>query len=140
MEKPEKLNWKAAIWRGFTRRCPLCGKRGIFTSWFGQAERCPTCSYPTTRVVDQWIGALGINIIVTFTLIVFYIVAGFAVTHPERPIFILTSIGLVVAGLFPLVFFPVSKSLWSGIDLAMRSPVPDDEVNPEYLPDSGRKE
>lgn len=140
MEPAPTLNWKAAVWRGFVRRCPLCGNRGIFSSWFTQVERCPTCNYPTTRVVDQWIGALGINIIVTFTLIVFYIVAGFVITHPSRPILMLTSIGMVIAGLFPIMFFPISRSLWSGIDLAMRSPVPDDEVNPEYLPSSGIEE
>lgn len=140
MAKSPDLNWKKAVLRGFTRRCPLCGRRGIFSSWFGQRDRCPTCNYPTTRVHDQWIGALGINIIVTFVLLVGYIIVGFAVTHPHRPILILTVVGMVIAGIFPVAFYPISKSLWSGIDLAMRSPVPEDEVEPEFLPRSGIKE
>lgn len=137
---PPQLNWKKSVIRGFTRRCPLCGRRGIFSSWFVQEERCPTCNYLTTRVHDQWIGSLGINIIVTFVLLVGYIIIGFAVTYPRRPILQLTAIGLVIAGVFPIVFYPISKSLWSGIDLAMQPPIPDDEIEPEYLPSSGLEE
>lgn len=140
MAAPPKLTWYTAVLRGLTRRCPLCGKRGTFTSWFRQRDRCPTCNFPTTRVTDQWIGALGINTMVTFTLLVVYIVGGFVLTHPDYPITTLTVVGLVVAGLFPVVFYPVSKSLWAGIDLAMRSPDPDDDVDPRYLPTSGHHE
>ena len=48
----------------------------------------------------------------------------------------------VVAALFfvatalivPLAFFPVSKTLWSAIDLAMRPLEPDDDVDPRWIP------
>lgn len=69
---------------------------------------------------DQWIGAYGMNIIVSFTVLVLAIAAGFTVTYPEPPIASLTIICVAVAVGFPIVFQPISWSLWSGIDVAMR--------------------
>ena len=134
-----------AVRRGLTRRCPQCGARGTFSSWFTPRERCPTCNYPTMRVPDQWIGGLGINTMVTFTLLVLGIAGGVVATYPDIAVAPLT-VGLgLFAGLFPVVFYPVSKSLWAGIDLAMRPVDPDDDVDPRHLsptrtgrPTSGR--
>jgi len=140
MEDPPPLTPSRAVLRGLRRRCPLCGGRGIFTSWFGQAERCPRCNYPTTRVDDQWIGSLGINTIVSFTLLVLVIAVGFAVTYPDPPVGTLLAIAVAVAALFPVWFFPISKSLWSGIDLAMRPPEPSDDVDPRWLPPTPHRE
>ncbi len=116
----------------------MCGSRGIFASWFGLRDRCPTCNFPTTRVEDQWIGALGINIMVTFTLLVFVIAAGFVLTYPDPPVAALTITTVAVAVVFPIAFYPLSRSLWSGIDLAMRKPDPDDDIDPRFLPPTGR--
>lgn len=124
--------------RGLRRRCPMCGRRGMFDGWFTLRDRCPTCNYPTTRVDDQWIGALGINVMVTFTLLVFVIAAGFTITYPDPPIAVLTALTVTVAVVVPVGFYPISKSLWSGIDLAMRPPHPDDDIDPRYLPPTGR--
>ena len=56
------------------------------------------------------------------------------------PVALLTVVIVVVAVIFPIVFYPLSKSLWSGIDLAMRKPDPDDDIDPRYLPPTGRGE
>jgi hypothetical protein len=37
---------------------------------------------------------------------------------------------VAVAVVVPLAFYPVSKTLWSAIDLAMRPLEPDDDVDP----------
>jgi uncharacterized protein (DUF983 family) len=126
------------VWRGLLRRCPLCGRRGIFESWFHQRDRCPTCNYPTTRVEDQWIGAYGMNMIVSFTVLVLAIAVGFAVTYPDPPIAVLLGVCLTVAVGLPVAFQPISRSLWSAIDMAMRPPEPDDDIDPRYLPPTGR--
>jgi uncharacterized protein (DUF983 family) len=140
VEQPPPLSWGRAVTRGLLRRCPLCGRRGIFESWFRQRDRCPTCNFPTTRVEDQWIGAFGMNIIVSFTLLVLTIAAGFVLTYPDPPVAVLLVVCMSVAALFPLFFQPISKSLWSGIDLAMRPPDPEDDIDPHFLPPSGRAE
>lgn len=138
MEDPPPLTVRRAVTRGVRRRCPLCGARGIFQGWFGLRDRCPTCNYPTTRVDDQWIGALGINTIVTFTALAMVIAAGFAATYPDPPVSVLMAVTATVAVVVPIAFYPVSKSLWAGIDLAMRPPEPDDDIDPRYLPPTGR--
>lgn len=117
----------------------MCGHPGIFDGWFALRDRCPTCNYPTTRVDDQWIGALGINIMVTFTLLVLVIAAGFTLTYPDPPVLTLTIVTVVAAVAIPIAFSPVSRSLWSGIDLAMRPPEPDDDIDPRFLPPTGRQ-
>lgn len=116
----------------------MCGERGVFTSWFVQRDRCPTCNYPTTRVPDQWIGALGMNTIVSFAVLLGSIAVGFAVTYPDPPVAALLVMAVTVAVVVPLAFLPVSRALWSAIDLAMRPPEPADDVDPRYLPPTGR--
>ncbi len=41
-----KRNWKSAIYRGFGKRCPSCGKGQIFSSYLGVHETCPHCNEP----------------------------------------------------------------------------------------------
>ena len=87
---------------------------------------------------DQWIGSYGLNMIVSFTILVAAIAIGFVVTYPDPPIGTLLVVCLVVAVLVPAVLQPISRSLWSAIDLAMRPPDPDDDADPRFLPPTGR--
>lgn len=134
MEHVRPLTTSRIVLRGFTRRCPLCGGGDIGDGWFRQRERCPRCNYPTERSDDQWIGSLGINTMVSFTLLVVVIAVGFTVTYPDPPVTTLLVVAVAVAALFPVLFFPISKSLWSAIDLAMRPAEPSDDIDPRYLP------
>lgn len=138
MDELETLTPARVVWRGLRRRCPLCASGDIFTSWFTLRNRCPRCNYPTNRQDDQWIGALGMNTIVSFTLLLGVIAVGFVVTYPDPPIAVLMAVALSVAVVFPVGFYPISKSLWSAIDMAMRGPDPDDDVDPRFLPPTGR--
>lgn len=140
MEAPKPLTHTRVVLRGLTRRCPLCGSGEIFTSWFRQRERCPRCNYPTTRVDDQWIGSLGMNTIVSFGLLLVTIAVGFIVTYPDPPVAPLLAVAVAVAGVFPVLFYPISKSLWSAIDMAMRPPEPADDVDPRWLPPAAHRE
>jgi uncharacterized protein (DUF983 family) len=120
--------------RGVLRRCPLCGVGGVFASWFEVRDRCPRCHFPIRRDEGHWIGAVGINTIVTFGALVVTMFVGFALTWSERraaPIFIST---FLVAAITPLAFYGSSQTLWSAIDLAMRPLEPRDEADPEWIP------
>ena len=130
MDEPEPLTPSRVVWRGLRRRCPLCASPEIFTSWFTLRPRCPRCNYPTNRLDDQWIGALGMNTIVSFTLLLGAIVVGFVVTYPDPPVATLMAIAVTIAVIVPIAFYPISKSLWSAIDMAMRPPDPDDDIDP----------
>jgi uncharacterized protein (DUF983 family) len=36
-------NWKLALWRGFRRTCPSCGKGKLFQTYLGVAPTCNHC-------------------------------------------------------------------------------------------------
>jgi len=134
MEGPQPLTVPRLLRRGILRRCPLCGASGVFESWFEVRDRCPRCNFPIRREEGHWIGAVGINTIVTFGSLLITLVAGFALTWNERqaaPIFIAT---FLVAAITPFAFFGSSQTLWSAIDLAMRPLEPKDDVDPKWIP------
>ena len=71
------------------------------------------------------------------------VVIGFTVTYSSDSTATLGwAVGAVVAVavVVPLLFYPVSKTLWSAIDLAMRPLEPDDGVDPRWLPPAARHE
>jgi hypothetical protein len=106
----------------------------VFRTFFDVRDRCPTCSFPIRREEGHWIGAVGINTIVTFGLLFVTLIGGFLLTIDERraaPIFISC---FLVAGLTPFLFFGTSQTLWSAIDLAMRPLEPRDDVDPRWIP------
>jgi uncharacterized protein (DUF983 family) len=131
---PKPLTNRLLLRRGLLRRCPLCGGGGVFVTFFRVRDRCPRCNFPINREEGHWLGAVGINTIVTLTLLFVTMVVAFLLTIDERraaPIFISC---FLVAGLTPLLFFGSSQTLWSAIDLAMRPLEPSDDVDPRWIP------
>ena len=121
--------------RGLTRRCPLCGMSGLFRRWFTIIERCPRCDFPLEqRIEGHWLGALGMNTIVSIGALFVTMVVGLVATYPDIATGPLIAITVAVAVVVPLVFYPFSKTLWSAIDLAMRPLEPDDDVDPRWIP------
>lgn len=137
---PRPLTLSLLLFRGFTKRCPLCGGRNLFAGWFHMKDRCPRCAFPLERIEGHWMGALGMNTIVTFFALFTTIVVGVAVTYPDMPTVLLMAIAVTVAIVVPLLFFPFSRTLWSAVDLAMRPLEPDDDVDPEWLPPAAHHE
>lgn len=74
-------------------------------------------------------GALGLNTIVTFGTLLIVLVGGLIATAPEFPLTPLLIANLSTAVIVPLVFFPISRTLWTAIDLSMR-PLRNDEIEP----------
>ena len=116
--------------RALRRRCPFCGGRP-FDGFFRLAPRCHTCGLLTDRVAGHWVGAVGINTIVSFAALLIVLVAGIVVMYPDLRVAPLLGVTLPVAALVPVAFWPLSQTLWTAIDIAMR-PVTSDEVDPRY--------
>ncbi len=139
-DEPRPLTIPLLLRRGLARRCPLCGGGGLFRRWFTMVDRCPRCGFRLERIEGHWIGALGMNTIVTLVAVLVAVVVGFLLTYPDGSIAVALAVIVGTAILVPLAFFPVSKTLWSAIDLAMRPLEPDDDVDPRWIPPASRHE
>ncbi|HEX9993303.1 MAG TPA: DUF983 domain-containing protein [Acidimicrobiales bacterium] len=126
------------MFRGFTRRCPLCGCFRIFDSYFHIKQRCPRCDYPLKRVEGQEVGAVGVNTIVTFGLMLIAIVVGMVVTYPDIPAIPLAVVAMAIALVVPIAFYPLSWTVWNAVDLFMRPVEASDRVKQEWVPSSRR--
>jgi uncharacterized protein (DUF983 family) len=131
--EPPPLTLPRLLARGLARRCPLCGGGDLFRRWWTICERCPRCGFRLERIEGHWLGALGMNSIVSFGTVILAVVVAFALTYPGSLTPALVAV-VVTAIVVPLAFYPVSKTLWSAIDLAMRPLEPDDDVDPRWIP------
>ncbi len=80
------------------------------------------------------------NTIVTFGAVLVAVVASFALTYPDGSTAVAVGAVVAVAVIVPVAFYPVSKTLWSAIDLAMRPLEPDDDVDPRFIPRARHRE
>lgn len=105
--------------RGAVGKCPRCGSRGWFVRWFSRRERCPTCGYRHERHEGFMLGAMTMNVIITFFLLALVIIIGTVASYPDIEVVAMITIGLAIALLWPFFFYPMSYSLWAAVDLLM---------------------
>ncbi len=83
-------------------------------------EDCDRCGLHFERIEGHWIGAIGINTIVSFATLAISIIVGLIILLPDgspRPLIV---VAVVVSIAAPTVFFPMSRTLWTAIDIVMR--------------------
>jgi uncharacterized protein (DUF983 family) len=125
--------------RGAVGACPRCAGRGWFRHWFTRRERCPTCGYRHERQQGFMLGAMTMNVIVTFILLALVMLVGTVASYPDIAVVAIVVTGLVIAVGWPLFFYPMSYTLWAAVDLAMRPLEPaeradaDRYANPAWL-------
>ena len=95
----------------------MCGGRRIFDGWYALKPNCPTCGYPFERESGYWVSAIIVNTAVTFAIFGVFFVATLLITAPDVPWVPIVIVGLVTNVLFPILFFPISKTLLMAIDL-----------------------
>lgn len=108
------------LWRGFVAACPACGGRKLFPKLFHMAEDCPRCGLHFERIEGHWIGAIGLNTVATFGSMFATMIGGVIATHPDTEPLPLTIVLVVMALGVPTVFWPSSRTMWTGLDIAMR--------------------
>jgi uncharacterized protein (DUF983 family) len=111
--------------RGLTKRCPVCGSGHLFDRWFRMKERCPRCDYKFEREEGFFLGAYTINLAVSeglLLLLAIFPLIFLLGTNRDVSIWPIMVIGLALAILAPLVFYPFSRTIWSAIDLVLRPP------------------
>lgn len=109
-------------WRALTLRCPRCGARGIWDSWFKMKHACPNCGQVLERGESQdfFIGAYLINLVVA-ELSAIVIATIMWLTLGSRVSFnVLWGASMALAIIMPIIFYPFSRELWLAWDLYFR--------------------
>ena len=60
------------------------------------------------------------NTVVSIVVVFVVGIAGAVLTFPELPLVPLVTTAVLVATIFPIVFYPFSKTVWTAIDLRLR--------------------
>jgi uncharacterized protein (DUF983 family) len=107
------------LWRGLTRRCPVCGGRKLFEGWFKLKPRCLNCDYDFEREPGWWIGAIIMNTAAAMVVFAIFLPLGVAITWPHVPWNTLTVVGVALMVIVPVVFYPISKTLWLALDIML---------------------
>ena len=110
------------LWRGLLRRCPRCGSGALFERWTEMRDACPRCGLVFANEEGYWVGAMTVNIVVTELLFVAMLVPAIVLTWPAMPVWRLVALGSAINLLFPIIFYPASKTLWVALDLAFLNP------------------
>ena len=111
--------------RGWHKRCPRCGARGIFGSRLHLIDRCPNCDLRFEREQGGFLGAMTINYLVAVLVWVAMFVVVLVFTVPDVPVVPLMIASVVVLALTPIWFYPRSKTLWAAIEFLVARSDPD---------------
>ena len=114
--------------RALLLRCPRCGGRGIWRTYFRMRETCPTCELVLDRgeSQDYWLGAYMFNL-VTAELVAMGISVGIIIiAWPDVPWNVVWILSIVLAAAMPVLFFPFARNIWLAWDLYFRPREPSD--------------
>jgi uncharacterized protein (DUF983 family) len=109
--------------RAVVLHCPWCGSRRTFIRrWLGKHERCRSCGIRWRREEGFELGAVTVNIVLTFIVLTAGMTVGFVMTSPDIPVapMVLSLIGVAI--LMPVVIYPLTFTLWLAFDLAVHRP------------------
>jgi uncharacterized protein (DUF983 family) len=121
-----------ALLRGVRKRCPRCGERDAFVSWFQTRTACPRCDLRFAKEEGGFLGAMSLNYLVAIGLWLVVLVVGIVLTVPDVAVVpLLIASAIVLIGV-PLWFYPRSKMIWAAVEfLVLRG-------TPEYRPPVAR--
>ncbi len=118
------------LWRGLTMACGVCGCRGLFTSWgmFAMVQDCPNCGLHFERMEGHSLGAVAVNTVVSSGLVLTVVTLALVIFGTDVSTAFLLLVAAPVGLVFPVLFDPVSRTLWNALELLMR-PAQPDELN-----------
>jgi|SRR5918994_1494593 uncharacterized protein (DUF983 family) len=121
-----------AIVRGVRKRCPRCGERDTFVTWFQIRGACPRCDLRFAKEEGGFLGAMALNYAVAVGTWLIVLTVGIILTVPDVAVLLLLAASAVVLIGVPLWFYPRSKMIWAAVEfLVLRS-------TPEYRPPVAR--
>ncbi len=102
------------LFRCLRLRCPRCGQSGVRQGWFRTRSGCQACGTRFEREPGFFLGALLLNngLAVVLTCIVMPALITWNVIDRH----LILTLGALIAGGLPLLFYPWARSLWLGVD------------------------
>lgn len=125
MKDPDAGFW-TLVRRAVRRTCARCGRGPSFTTPFRMAESCPACGFVFEREPGFWVGAMIINTILSFGTLLVVFVGGWIAFWPDVPWTGLLVATIAVAVIVPVAGYPLTKSLWSAIELSYHQVEPEE--------------
>ncbi|MDG1702479.1 MAG: hypothetical protein P8I61_06160 [Opitutae bacterium] len=105
-----KINRQIIFNRCLKALCPNCGLAKIGHSWIIIHEKCPECNMPIKRGNGFYIGPICLNYgVIAFGIISPLLILGFSNTIP---IVWTLSLSILFSFSLPILFYPVTWSLW----------------------------
>ena len=105
--------------RAIRLRCPACGHSSLIERPFHIRHHCPSCRSLFKREEGFFVGAILANVITTeFVILVVCLISLLVVGAGYQTVLVVL---LVLALLFPLLFFHHSWSLWLAFDYLIES-------------------
>ena len=128
------------LWRGVTLACGACGQRGLFRKFglYAMEDTCPRCGLRFERAEGHWLGAVAVNTVVSAALVLISLAIAMVTLGTDTNQWVLLAIVAPFGTIFPTLFDPFSRTIWTAIDLAMR-PAGPDEVSVEYARVAGNQ-
>jgi len=81
-------------------------------------EVCPGCGFAFEREPGYWVGAIIVNTTVIFGTFLLVFGGSVFLTYPDVPWTTILIVTAVANVLIPIFFYPISKSLWAGMELS----------------------
>jgi hypothetical protein len=81
-------------------------------------EHCQKCGLRFERESGYWVGAVIINTTVIFATFLIVFGGMVLITYPDVPWGLVFGVTVVANMVIPIVFYPISKSLWLGMELS----------------------
>lgn len=108
------MRFRTIFLRSCRLRCPRCGQGKLFRNLLQMHESCPHCGFVYGRGPGYFLGSIYFNYGLTAFLTTASYLFLFLVVEvpPEKILWPL----LAFCVLFPLLFFPIARSLWVGFD------------------------
>lgn len=107
--------------RALRLRCPWCGGGPLLETWFRLRPRCPRCGLRTERgEEDFFLGAMVFNIALSEGILAVLFVGLLVALWPDVPWTLLQVGGIALMIAAPILFLPVSRTLWMVVELLFR--------------------
>ena len=119
-DAPTTPRWWKLLGRALLARCPVCGQRKIFRRWLKMAPRCPRCGFVFERQEGHFIGAVGLNTVITAAAVTLSLAIGIIVSSGDIAVIPILAITLGIAILLPIIIHPLCRMLWTAIHLKMQ--------------------